>query len=149
LPLTSLPRKKQREPISHTQESAARVYNERFLDKLQPTKGVILTKEQRATAWVKMYEEARHHLEKLDANAAATFMQSVGTTVLECYLIAEADGQNRQELLRQFPKPGASARVKFHPEEAVEAPAPAPRPRARTKTKPAAVGAQASGEDMT
>lgn len=135
MPLTPNILRGDREPISHEVPQ-----NTRPQPAPPSRKGVILTKAQRAKRWEQEYLDARAHLDRMDAAAAVAFLEGVGVTVLECYLVAEADGQNRTLILQQFPKPGASAREKFH--------APKPRPRRRSKETPVAVAAEADGEEQ-
>lgn len=68
------------------------------------------------------FAQAVERLSKMHYATTIDFMQSMPSTVLQLYLLAEEATQNRPEVLRAFPKPGAQARARYLP-LSVESPA--------------------------
>lgn len=64
-----------------------------------------------------MFENAKAHLANLTTASATAYIATLPIALLECYLLAEEDAQNREIILRRFPKPGPLARQRFLTEE--------------------------------
>ncbi len=59
------------------------------------------------------FEKAKQHLTTLQYATAIAMMEELPIGVLEMYLLAEEATQNREIILRMFPKPGAKARERY------------------------------------
>ena len=62
------------------------------------------------------FAEAQERISKMNPATAVEFLGTLPTAQLEMYLLAEEVTQNRDFVLRFFPKPGHRARQRFLPE---------------------------------
>jgi len=62
------------------------------------------------------FAKAQAHLKKLTYVQVMDLLQAMPVGVLELYLLVEECDQNRDEILRYFPKPGVRARERWLPE---------------------------------
>ncbi len=91
-----------------------------------------LPRDQR---YIRDFERAQQHLRNLLPVAAIELMEDMGIGMLELYLLAEEHDQNREFIMRSFPKPGLKARVRYTSHLA-----PQRKPRASRKVAVAAGG---------
>jgi hypothetical protein len=67
-------------------------------------------------AHVRDFEMAKARLKTLTVSATHDLLSSLPVAVLELYLLAEEDTQNRRDVLRFYPSPGIRARRRYLPE---------------------------------
>ena len=89
----------------------------------RPQRAAVAT-QTRTVAQARMFHDAQARLATMTPASAIQFLTELPVALLEVYLLAEETaGQNRKDVLRMFPSPGARARERFAPFATTKQPA--------------------------
>jgi len=83
---------------------------------LEPEASIPVSKADRGAGRAKMFADAKARLKTMNASDARFYLSRLPVALLEVHLLAEESQQNREAVLKTFPKPGQRAREWFFPE---------------------------------